>query len=349
MTMRDHNQCCINEDERKRLESGFSLIELIVGVTVFVIIMGAIYGLLELGRSGRLNTTQRSEVLQNMRIAINTMGRDLINAGVDYPNQGAAIPDNSLYAQLNIANLAGESADADNTADFLTPVFARNDVNKINNKDTDQIMIAFNDDTFNNGVNLSINQINNNGQVLRLATGDTSACNVGDIYVITGQSGSALGMLTAKTNNTLSFVQGDPLGINGPNNANNPIGIVTGIGAQTASVERIVWVTYYVADEDGNGTGTGTMRRRVYGGSTAGVDGYVDQPLAFGVENLQIQYVLDTGAVVDTPDDDKMQAIRQVKVSVTVRSPDRDPKTNKPFESTISSTFSTRNLTYEKL
>jgi hypothetical protein len=101
-----------------------------------------------------------------------------------------------------------------------------------------------------------------------------------------------------------------------------------------------------VVNEDGNQTNTGTIRRRLYGGSNA--EGFVDQPLSFGVENLQVQYVLDDGSVVDIPESEEMASIRQVRVSVSVRSPDLDPKTNRPFRADITSTFSARNLTYEK-
>jgi hypothetical protein len=168
---------------------------------------------------------------------------------------------------------------------------------------------------------------------------------VGDIYVITGQNGSAIGMLTSIDGNNLKFASGDPLGINGEANAANPIGNIQA----PASILRAQWATYYVADEDGNGTQTGTLRRRVFGGSSAGASGFVDQPLSFGVENLQVQYVLDDGSVVDVPAIDSMQTIRQVRVSVSVRSPDVDPKTNQPFRSNLTATFSARNLTYEKL
>lgn len=332
---------------REQSQSGFSIIELVVGVTIFIIVMGAIYGLLELGRSGRLNTTQRSEVLQNMRIAINTLGRDAINAGVDYPNQGAMVPDDKLRSLANIANIAGQSLDVDNEEDMVTPVYAKNDVNRIGTLDTDQVTIAFIDDTFNGNSQLPISSIDADGQKMSVgAGGDPDNCSVGDIYVITGQNGSAIGWLTGKEDDDLKFEQGDPLGINGDDDpATNPIAKVQA----PASIQRINWVTYYVADEDGNGTGTGTIRRRVYGGSNAGAAGFVDQPLAFGIENFQVQYVLADGTVVDVPAIDAMIAIRQVRVSVSVRSPDLDPKTNQPFRSSLTATFNTRNLAYEKL
>ncbi|HWC77411.1 MAG TPA: hypothetical protein VG778_08110, partial [Blastocatellia bacterium] len=114
-----------------------------------------------------------------------------------------------------------------------------------------------------------------------------------------------------------------------------------------ASLLRVSWVSYFLTPEDGNGTGTGTLMRRVYGGG--GETGWVDQPLAFGIENLQIQYVLISGAVVDVPAANQMDDIRQVLVSVTVRSPDIDPNTNEPFRSTLTTTISARNLVYEKI
>ena len=57
-------------------DAGFSVIEMMVGIVVFTIVMGSIYGLLMVARGGRINTNQRSEIMQNARIAINTMSRD---------------------------------------------------------------------------------------------------------------------------------------------------------------------------------------------------------------------------------------------------------------------------------
>ncbi|HWP43324.1 MAG TPA: prepilin-type N-terminal cleavage/methylation domain-containing protein [Blastocatellia bacterium] len=317
-------------------QSGFTLLELVVGVVIFGIVMGAAFGLLQIARSGRLNTNQRSEILQNLRIALNTIGRDAINAGVDYPNLGAVLPDNSL------ATVFGLTPDADTDADVLTPVYAIDGKNAVNGVATDHITFVFIDDTFNNGQSLPIDLISASGNQLRIGGGfNNSPCNLNDIYIITGQNGSALGMLTRKTGaDRLDLVDGDPLGINEPS-ATSPLA-----GMQVpASLQRLAWVTYFVLDEDGAGPGAGALIRRVYGGS----GGWTDQPLAFGVENLQIQYVLMDGAVVDVPGPNQMEDIRQVRVSVGVRSPDIDPRTNRPFQADLTATFSTRNLYYEKL
>jgi hypothetical protein len=89
-----------------------------VGIVVFTIVMGSIYGLMMVARGGRINTNQRSEIMQNARIAINAMSRDAINAGVGYPYDGANLPDN------RVQTLLGTPADADPDVDVLTQVYA---------------------------------------------------------------------------------------------------------------------------------------------------------------------------------------------------------------------------------
>lgn len=328
-----------------RTQAGFTILEMAVSMAIFAIVMGSIYALLHIMRGGRVNTSQRAEVLQGVRTALNSMGRDAINAGVGYPNTGALIPDNKL-------TLVGGTADSDTALEFLTPVYAANNLNSVNGTATDEVTFLYIDDTFNSGNSLPISSIadsTGNNSVLTIQTGyNNTPCSLGDLYLITGNNASAIGMLTSKSGtNTLNFESSDPLGINSPGSksAIDPL-------IMPASLLRLTWITYYVADEDGNGTGTGTLMRRVFGGynsSNSTLINWVNQPLAFGVENLQIQYVLADGSVVDLPNSATMPDIRQIRTTVTVRSPDVDPKTNQPFRSSVTSSFSTRNLVYEKL
>lgn len=353
----------IPENEKLACEgkqAGFSVVEMMVSIVIFGIVLGSIYGLLEVGRSGRLNTNMRSEVLQNSRIAINTIGRDIINSGVGYPNIGALVPDNRL------AGLFGGVADADAIPDFVTPVYARNNINSVNGTMTDLVSIAFIDNSFNAGVSIPISAITSTGQQLTIQPGNDALgnpwsnvpCQVGDIYLISGQtSTAALGMLTSKTGvNRLNFATGalDPLNINQPG-ANSAIKLIIDPPTDAveptrrgpASIQRVNLVRYYIVDDDGpTNPGHGTLMRDVYGGG--GAAGFVTQPLAFGIENFQCQYVMVDGTTVDVPAADQMLNIRQVRISVSVRSPEIDPKTNQPFRQTISVTYSARNLDYEK-
>lgn len=331
--------------EPSKLESGFTLVEVVVSAAIFTIVMGAVYGLLEVARAGRLNTTQRTDVLQNVRVSLNAMGRDAINAGVGYPNLGALIPDDKL-------SLIGIAADGDLNPEFLTPVYAGNNLNAVSGRMTDQVTFLYVDDAFNSGSSVPINTIVNpsgNTTVMTIPAGfDNSAPNIGDIFLLTGNNGSAIGTLTSKTGaDTLNFASTDPLGVNNPGGGSPLDNIVP-----PASLLRLNWVTYYVAPDDGSGIGTGALRRRMFGGFNAAnntlVD-WADQPLAFGVEDMQVQYVLRNGDVVDMPVTFQMEDIRQVRVTVTVRSPDINPKTNEPFRHTMTASFSNRNLVYEKL
>src|SRR5215813_9512434 len=188
-----------------KLETGFTLLEVVVSVAVFTIVMGAVYGVLRVSRGGRINTNQRSEMLQNVRVALNAIGRDAINAGVGYPNAGAVIPDNKL-------SILGLAADADTAQDALTPVYAGNALNQVRAQsfpgqqafptNTDQVTFLYVDDAFNNGQSLAITTIADSGgtkTILTVQTGFTNGpCNVGDIYLLTGGSGSSIGQLTSK-------------------------------------------------------------------------------------------------------------------------------------------------------
>src|SRR6185369_10283003 len=332
-------------DHLRSPQSGFTVIEMVISIAIFSIVMGSIYGLLHVARGGKINTSQRTEVLQGVRVALNAIGRDSINAGVGYPNLGALLPPNKL-------TLVGGTADSDTTLDFLTPVYVANNLNSVNGTMTDQVTFLYVDDAFNAGASLPISAISDSSgtnSVLTVQAGfNNSSCSLGDIYLITANNASAIGMVTSKTGtNTLNFASTDPLGINSPGAKSAIDTLVT-----PASLLKLTWVTYYVSDEDGNGTGTGTLERRVFGSYNAGTNtliNWVDQPLAFGVENLQIQYVLANGTVVDLPTSSQMADVRQIRATVTVRSPDVYPKTNQPYRSSLTSSFSTRNLVYEKL
>src|SRR5580704_8013297 len=98
-------------------QAGFSVLEMTMGVVLFSIVLASMLGLLEVGRRTRLNTLERNEDLQDVRIALNQMSRDVLNAGVDYPNAGPALPTNWLW---NHAGLAKSSPTA--ALDNLPPV-----------------------------------------------------------------------------------------------------------------------------------------------------------------------------------------------------------------------------------
>jgi prepilin-type N-terminal cleavage/methylation domain-containing protein len=71
---------------RPRNERGFSLIELMVAMTVTLIVSGAIYGLIAGGQSAFRREPELSDRQQNIRVAMDMMLRDIANAGSGMPD-----------------------------------------------------------------------------------------------------------------------------------------------------------------------------------------------------------------------------------------------------------------------
>jgi prepilin-type N-terminal cleavage/methylation domain-containing protein len=66
-------------------QGGFSLIELLVAMTITLIVSGAIYGLLASGQNAFRREPELTERQQNIRLAMDIIMRDTANAGVGLP------------------------------------------------------------------------------------------------------------------------------------------------------------------------------------------------------------------------------------------------------------------------
>lgn len=332
---------------------------------------------MEVARSDRFTTNQRVQIMQSTRNALNAIGRDALNAGNGVSNNGVWLPDNALNTVL------GLPADVGTTADLLTSVIAGRLLNPNDLSitaanpagiNTDQVTFVFQDFSFNGGRAVNVTNIPANGSQITIDTtgADGIAGNADDIsnnifalnnlLIVTGPTrpilpavtngppASALGMMTiTPAGNTVNFASPDPLGINALNaGLANPIGTVI----NPATVSRVTWVTYRVLRD-------GTLVRTEYG-NNADPTGRQDMPLAYGVEAMQVEYVLANGTtnlnpavgvdgVLGSIDDDSinLQNVRQVRVTITTQSPEMDRRNNQRFRTTLASTFNTRNLGYD--
>jgi prepilin-type N-terminal cleavage/methylation domain-containing protein len=359
-------------------DAGFTLLEMVVAVAIFTVVTGAIIGLLKVGRSNRFTTSQRVESIQNVRNALNQIGRECLDAGVEYYPNGAQLPDDTL------STLGFFATDSDSTVDYLVPIMARNniDTNGLSGVTTDRVSFVYGDDNFTYRFNGPDSQPNTNDDVVTsyipfdqrtsgtdfriYNTGGTSFANtqftVGQPYLLaeTGTSPKqAIAVCTAvPTANTTTVTFGsDTLNINLPTTTGVPKTLTIAAGNPPTTpptlvrATPLVVVSYYV--DSG-----GTLYRRLYGnytstnnatagtGVTVGSTQYLDSPLAFGVEDFQIQYLLKDGVVTSTPTTTQCVNIRQVQITVTVRSPEKDMKTNQYLKTTLTATFNARNLAY---
>jgi len=346
------------EPAKTRREAGFTTLEMLVAMTLFAIVIGAVYGLLEVGRSARFNAMESNEAAQDVRVGLNTMAKDVLNAGVDYPNAGSVMPNGWLTTNLLI------TPDANTRGDNLTPVLPGYQLNTLVNSSvspsvttrTDQVTFVSTDSFFNSGVPLTVTAMNNStGRMTLINPQVNTVCNIGDLLFVNssnscGQCANGVvcmvtGKVTGSRANDTIVTGSDPMSINDltSGSSGNMLGVGTPAGA-----ERITMVTYHVVD-DGTGQGTGTLMRTVWGGNNGSAAiRATDQPLAFDVTAMTIQYYLQNRTITSNPIDADFGNIRQLTVNITVKSPRRDPKTNQNYIDTLSSTFNTRNLGYEK-
>lgn len=333
-------------------ESGFSLLELLVAMSIFLIISATVWGLLRAAQQGRIAVSEQSQLQKNVRISLNLLARDAYNAGYGYPAASTVI-----LADNRISTTLGIPSDSDTTRDTVPPVISGNNItlntfNQTANTRTDQVTFLFKDETFNAGSGFSqplqiATRSTTTGGVVELASATgNSACRINDLYILTGQTGSTLGIATGLSGgSTIQFANGDALSFNQTGLA----GVLNTISA--TSIYRVRMVTYFV-------TADGTLTRREFVNVLPAAS-FVDEPLVYNVENFQMQYVMDNGTVSDNPSagpdgvagngDDvqlNLTAVRQIRFTVSVRSTEKN-SSGQPFKDTMTTTVSTRNLGYE--
>ena len=351
--------------------AGFSLLEVMVAMVIFMIVTAAIFGLLQAGRVDKSRTSTRTDMLKNARVAVHLIGRDALNAGLGYHKIGGVVPDDFLSTRF------GNPTDVDDNKDLLPSVMGgdnrfSNDLLPNTTDKTDTMVFAFRDVDFNNGEAIELLSVSNpTGDPAtprvktKKANGAANTSNF-DLYLLESSTSQIAVMVTATNQtNEIDFKPNDPVGLNLPLN---------GIGKNSsllracataddencttysfASLKRFYLVSYKIKQD-------GTLVRITYGNNRGkpSAEQIVEQPLAYNVQNMQIKYVLENGTVTENPaagpdgiggtaDDDARQfnQVRQITVTLKVLSTEIDEMTRKPEVVTLSSTFSTRNLEYD--
>jgi prepilin-type N-terminal cleavage/methylation domain-containing protein len=349
-------------------QKGFSILELLAAMVIFLIVSASIYGLLRIGTVDRNRATSRSDILKNARIALHLIGRDAFNAGLGYNRRGARVPDNFLKNSFNVKE------DADNTRDLLTAIISGdnlfgNTLLSDPNVKTDMIAFCTRDMDYNKGNAIEIKDVsvaNSTTAVVETTLSDgASAVNNFNLFLLEAVNTQVAVIATGKSANTVSFSPAGPLGLNqaydGVGNNASILRKCTAIITEdctnysATSMYKFDLVSYRIKED-------GTLVRTVHGNNTAGGAGeqLVEQSLAYNIEDMQISYVLESGEVTDKPtagsdnlvgtaDDveDNNNFIRQINVMIKVQSTDIDEKTRKPLKITLNATYSARNLEYD--
>lgn len=350
-------------------EKGFSIVELIVAMVLFLIIIGSVYGLLQVGLIDRNRASRRSDVLKNARAAIHLIGRDALNAGLSYNRSGAIVPDDFVSTKLGLPN------DSNTDRDILPSVIGGNNlfVNILNQDPdvrTDLISFSYRDTAFNGANVISLTNASaatGAPATVRLQTQANEARNSQpyDLYLVESDSSQVAVMATNRPSlSQIDIAPGDPLGINQPlNGTGSNVSILQrctdviteNCTTYVASVKRFFWIAYKVKSD-------GTLVRMIFGNNTgAGAAQQMQElPIAYNIEDFQIRYVLEDGTVLDNPsagadriagnDDDvpsNFNLVRQINITIKVQATEDDEQLKRPDSITLNATFSTRNLEYD--
>lgn len=346
-----------------RTEAGFSLVEIMVALTLFLIVSGAIFGLLKIAGSDRFSTNQRVEMIQNLRVAMSAIERDALDAAAgQFPRGGAQLPKNSL------SGIAGAKypVNVGISPDLLTPIIAVKAVNPntLSGINTDEVTLVYRDQLFNSGQAMSLQSLTASGSGYQAVLGNPNSLSPApnnnasdvqdgvtnyyfrqnDLYWIGGVNAHVVGVMTNTRDGSTNIYlnSGDPLNLNRTSSTG---GVIQNAGATSVAISRIIMVRYRVLND-------GTLVRTVYGydqTNSGNATAQHDEPLAYNITNLQCLYTMSDKTTTTNPAASALgyAGIRQVSISLTARSPQIDPRTGQPLTASVTNTFAVRNISYQ--
>jgi hypothetical protein len=315
-------------------ESGFSLVELMIGAIVLLISAGAIVAVLQVSVSLHSKTEQGLELQENVRSALSYICRDLINAGSGVPyltkingSPAIVVPSGARLGPL------GASVDAGYVF-FVTPchgtgetVTADGEGNALPEPiQTDMLVFlgGMGDARFvqENSPGPSANW----GAIVYLE--DNSIFKLGQVILISNGFQVSLGQVTqVLPDGGLQFNNGgkDVLGLNSPADAGTPNPNYYAAqqipGGPPPQVFPLASITYYL---DATTNPAHPMIKRLANSADGAGAG---TPLADDIENLKVTFLVDDDAnattpaiAIDSPTTGQLSLVRGITVSITGRS-----------------------------
>ena len=337
-------------------QAGFSLLELMISIVIFLIFMGAVYGLLRIGNIQRSSVNIQTDIIKNIRLSLNTIGRDAVNAGLGYSRIGGYAPDNLTGLRMNFP------LDPNASQDLITAVMSGDEINNnlaLATGRTDVVSFVSRDLDFNNGDPIKLTAVadfGGNGVSITTTAGATVNSRPYDLYLISDGTRTALGLVTRVPGggNTLIFETGaaDSLGINElfVGSSADDTSKLVGMDYSTTTAKKVNWVSYRVSVD-------GVLIRTIYGnnnnnGTPVASEQIQLQPIAYNIQNLQVRYLLNDGTLSDDPsnagvDQGRLNSVVQIEVTVSARYTIQENGVNLNRVVDLKSTFSTKNLSYD--
>jgi len=275
-------------------QSGFSLIELMVALTVTLVVSGAIYGLLSGGQSAFRREPELTDRQQNARVALNLIMRDIANAGSGMPkfiqtfSQNLDNCTNSTTCPVDTGRITRPDVPSEvpDELEMLTNSGSKENepaCHTAGQGNSTQVTTVR-----NTGTNVGDNQI----VLLFTTSGQWTIRNVVSTNTNSSGAGNCQGGGQASHSN-LNFNSGnnDPTGLNRPSGVCEPNGFGTIVVGASCEVDQVSFATLVRYRIRVDASGVPVLQRWSSDDSSllaAGVKTY--QTIARGIEDLQVQY-----------------------------------------------------------
>ena len=341
-----------------RSSRGFSLMELIIAMGLATVVLGGALALTSQAIGISDMVSQRSEMQQNGRVAINMMALDASLAGTGFPTSGIQLPSGDGSGDSHFACDEATGCHLTNSVWTDERLYAtwpgQAGGPTINGVATDVFTVVYDDPTtdFNEYI---LADIDAEGKKIWFNPATTPAYNdavvglqVGDVLLMNNGNGQAVATVTeVKVNEEVLLQTGnqDPLDFN------QQSGAAFGTFKSTlhpppealfadSTARRIFIVTYYIDNSDPD---IPLLMRQVSGHPPMAVAEYV--------ENLQITYdIYDENLAIATANLDdaggQPNQIRKTNITLSVRSPGQTMIEQDFQRLTLTTSVGPRNLTY---
>ena len=288
--------------QKANRERGFTLVELLLAVALGLMVMAALTELFKLGMDSTFLVTQRAEMQQNMRAAIELMSKDISMAGSGLPSGGVQLPSGagsvtSRYGcdQTGACHVPTFQYPNGNYMFGIVPGFnngveAGAVVPAAPGRVNDSITVIYADYNFPlNQYDVTLPGAAPDGTTVNLAANAAfvpapplitaaGGLQVGDLILLSNTAGNAVGEVTGFDAGTISFADLDPLNFNQSGAAANNIKALAPGGTMIAY--RLFAVTYYLT-VPANGQLPRLMRQ---------LNGLAPVPVADDIVNIQFAY-----------------------------------------------------------
>lgn len=326
--------------EDTQSQRGFSLAEMLVTLALCSLIMGSVMELFRQGVNMNSVATQRAEMQQNARVALNLMAQDFSIASTGFVDGGIQLPTGSTNPKR------GCSTSSCGTWDYLTDdrMYAITPGDglgpTIGGVATDMVTLVYRDPDLTTLSAATLASVNSTGTQITTQAGGTANIQANDALMLCNSLGCAAGLVTsvASGSNQINFADGDVLNYNQSSLSVGNIKSISNSGVfPPTTAYRIFVISYFV-----EATTMRLMRQ---------VNAHPPVPVAEVVENIQISYDVfnDTtlAAIADLPTAGGVpNQIRKVNVSISVRAPRREVHTGEYDRFSARTSVSVRNLSF---